>query len=77
MGQVVPVGPMFTEAIEFLIAILQSLRDRAKSANPTLNAIVKAKSPEDFVRKAAQEAADRAATDKVGAAEAARRDAEE
>ncbi|KAI6144624.1 P-loop containing nucleoside triphosphate hydrolase protein [Pisolithus tinctorius] len=77
MGQVVPVGPMFIGMIKFMIAILLSIRKSAKTANPTLDAIIKAESPEDFVRKAAQEAADRAATDKVEAAEAARRDAEE
>ncbi|KAI6103783.1 hypothetical protein EDD17DRAFT_1608281, partial [Pisolithus thermaeus] len=78
MGQVVAVGRAMYKAIAASVkSIVESIRGSARTENPTLQAIFTAGSPEDFVRKAAQEAADKTTADKARAAEAARRDAEE
>ncbi|KAI5995044.1 interferon-inducible GTPase-domain-containing protein [Pisolithus albus] len=60
-----------------VIAIMESIRASTRTENPTLQAIANAEDTKDFVRKAAQEAVDKATADKVQAAEAARREAEE
>ncbi|KAI6109233.1 hypothetical protein EDD16DRAFT_1517007 [Pisolithus croceorrhizus] len=78
MGQVVAVGRAMYKAIAASVkSIVESIRGSARTENPILQAIFTAESPEDFVRKAAQEAADKTTTDKARAAEAAQRDAEE
>ncbi|KAI6109236.1 interferon-inducible GTPase-domain-containing protein [Pisolithus croceorrhizus] len=82
MGQVVAIGTAVVAAATGLVVaesstdaiamIKESIRTSIRAENPTLQAIANAEDPKDFVKKAAQEAAD-----KVQAAEATRREAEE
>ncbi|KIK28085.1 hypothetical protein PISMIDRAFT_673775 [Pisolithus microcarpus 441] len=75
MGQVLAVVTI--AGVVVLKAVLDSIRASNITKNPTLLAIDKAEGPEDFVKKATQQVADKATVDKARAADAARQEAEE
>ncbi|KAI5995046.1 P-loop containing nucleoside triphosphate hydrolase protein [Pisolithus albus] len=83
MGQVLAIGVVAGVLGTGLVAagsampMKESIPASTPTENPTLQAIANAEDPEDFVRKAVQEAANKGAEDKVQAAEAALQEAEE